>query len=231
MFRSLFSRTAKGSPGPVASGSIPPEAAQLIERAAAARPDARGPLFNRAGDLCAQTGFATDASALYGRAVDAYLDGGLYDAAGALCRKLLRENPGAVRTHCTLAWLEVAAATSLAADAVDGYAGAADQAGARELAVRQLRRMGRAAADAGLRERIAERLLDLGDGEGSDRLFGVVFAERNRVRKPDFASPEARWAFAVRSALLSPEELRASDDEERPTDTEITPELPGGFGG
>src|SRR3954462_8307443 len=79
---------------------------QAIEKEAGAAGDpACGKLFNRAGDLCIEARLMRRGLAYYGRAVDAYLKAGYTGPAAAMCRKILRSSPEAVRAHCTLACL------------------------------------------------------------------------------------------------------------------------------
>ena len=71
----------------------------LEQQADIALPGFDAQFFNRAGDLCVESGDRPRALHYYGRAIDAYLRAGRYNAGGAVCRKLLRVSPGAVRAR------------------------------------------------------------------------------------------------------------------------------------
>jgi len=97
-----------------------------------------GTPLNRAGDLCLRAGDHERALGYYGRAIDALLGDGQREAARGVANKIIRVHPEAVRTLCTLTWLDLAAgheATALmhlrdyvaAAIRVDQEALAADQ--------------------------------------------------------------------------------------------------------
>lgn len=67
-----------------------------------------GPL-NRAGDLCLRSGEKGRALEYYGRTIDTLLADGQREAARGVANKILRVHPGALRTLCTLTWLDLAA--------------------------------------------------------------------------------------------------------------------------
>ena len=60
-----------------------------------------------AGDLCMQAKKTERALGYYGRAIDAYLHDGRPELARGVAQKLIRVHPGAVRTYCTLTWLDL----------------------------------------------------------------------------------------------------------------------------
>lgn len=176
--------------------------------------------LNRAGDLCAAAGNAGRALSYYGRAIDIYLESGRYEAAEALCRKVLRLNPDAVRPHCTLAWISLGKAHREGAEqAVADYVRAASRTGEDPLAAKQLRMMAEAAHSPELRESLADWLISLGDDEGADTVLGTVYAERNGVRPAAEESAADLWASLLAAALMGPGELRPPAPE--PEFTEI----------
>ena len=69
----------------------------------------QGSPLNRAGDVCAQRGEHRKALEYYGRAIDTFLEDGQRDAARGVANKIIRMHPVAVRTLCTLTWLDLAA--------------------------------------------------------------------------------------------------------------------------
>jgi predicted Zn-dependent protease len=172
----------------------------LDEQAELALPGFDAQYFNRAGDLCVEAGQGDRALTYYGRAIDAYLRAGRYNASGAVCRKLLRVAPDAVRARCTLAWLSIG--KGMTADArreVGDYVVAAIAAGQVELARKQLRLMGRATRNPELRTLLAEQLRELGDSTAAARLL-----EPPPVRDAD---DDALWSSVLRAALMGPDDL------------------------
>lgn len=69
----------------------------------------RGTPLNRAGDLCLRAGERDMALGFYGNAIDAFLEDGQREAARGVANKIIRVHPGAIRTLCTLTWLDLAA--------------------------------------------------------------------------------------------------------------------------
>src|SRR5690606_5748872 len=126
-------RTARPAPHDVEE-----ELARLEAEAERARPGYQGTPFNRAGDIALRAGDRERAIGYYGRAIDAFLEDQQREAARGVANKLIRVHPGAVRTLCTLTWLDLAAqhkATALlhlrdyveAARQAEEHARAADQ--------------------------------------------------------------------------------------------------------
>lgn len=68
----------------------------------------RGTPLNKAGDLCLRAGDRDRALSYYGRAIDALLEDGQREAARGVANKIIRVHPQAVRTLCTLTWLDLA---------------------------------------------------------------------------------------------------------------------------
>jgi len=74
-----------------------------------------GTAYNRAGDVALRGGETGRAVEYYGRAIDAFLSDGQREAARGVANKIIRVRPGAVRTLCTLTWLDLAARHSATA--------------------------------------------------------------------------------------------------------------------
>ena len=126
----------------------------------------QGMPLNRAGDECMQAG--AHARAYYGRAIDAYLQEGHPDLARGVARKLIRVHPHAVRTYCTLTWLDLG--LGHLADArthVGGYVAAARRAGREDLAIPQVKEMARTVAELEFWKAVSTALHDLGDDEAA----------------------------------------------------------------
>jgi hypothetical protein len=180
-----------------------------------AEPGLEAELANRAGDLCLQVGQRGRALRYFGRAIDANLKAGRVDAAGAICRKVLRVKPDVVRAHCTLAWLVIGKQhVHDARREIDLYVSAGMAAGQAPLMRVQLREMARVSEK--LREHLADCLREVGDDEGAREV-------RSWVDDPDAApappDSEDRWAAVVRAALQGPDELLLGTDSVQPKDT------------
>lgn len=163
--------------------------------------------FNAAGDLWKEAGHLDRALSYYGLSIDAFLEADRWDSATAICRKVLRLSPGAVRTRCTMAWLAIAKDMGTEAQSeIRGYVNAAVRAGRERLAVAHLERMGDATASADVRVTVAELLLDLGADAAADRLFGKVYKARNNGH-PEDRSIEVLWSQCRQGALMGPADL------------------------
>lgn len=176
----------------------------LEQQAEVALPGFDAQFFNRAGDLCVEAQDRRRALGYYGRAIDAYLRAGRYNAASAVCRKLLRISPGAVRARCTLAWLSIG--KGLLSDAqseVDEYVQAAVDAGQADLALQQVRMMADATFNPELRALLADHLNKLGDSEAAERVMAPG-AMDNHPRE----EAEALWSRVLRAALMGPDDMR-----------------------
>jgi predicted Zn-dependent protease len=178
----------------------------LEQQAEIALPGFDAQFFNRAGDLCTDAGDHRRALGYYGRAIDAYLRAGRYNAAGAVCRKLLRISPGSVRARCTLAWLSIG--KGLLSDAqreVDEYVDAAVSADQADLARKQIRMMADATYNQELRVLLADHLHKLDDPETAERILASGPDEEQREEA------EALWSRVLRAALMGPEDLRGQE--------------------
>jgi hypothetical protein len=182
------------------------ELSALEKQARAAQDQTQGHLFNRCGDLCVVAKRKTAAVRYYGMAVDAYLTAGYVGPAAAICRKILRVAPGAVRTHCTLACLAAHEGhLDEARQCIDRFVEASELTGTEKLAVARLRLVGAAVTDEWLLQHIAECLGQLGDSLGRDRIEAMIRdgAEVDplapgvweRLLKAAAADPDDLWKF------------------------------------
>lgn len=118
--------------------------ARLEREAEDAMPGFVGSSYNRAGDLALRSGQSDRAVGYYGRAIDAFLEDGQREAARGVANKIIRVRPAAVRTLCTLTWLDLASrhqATALLH--LRDYAEAAREANQRVRAATQVFEMAR----------------------------------------------------------------------------------------
>jgi len=123
----------------------------------------QGMSLNKAGDLCLRSGDRARALTYYGRAIDALLEDGQREAARGVANKIIRVHPGAVRTLCTLTWLDLAArhmATALLH--LRDYVEAAQKAGQEHLTADQIRSMARVAPQGEFLAAAADALDQLG---------------------------------------------------------------------
>ncbi len=97
------------SPQPRGSGDWHKEI-EALERESQRAPRAfQGTALNKAGDVCLRAGERDLALTYYGRAIDALLEDGQREAARGVANKIIRVHPEAIRTLCTLTWLDLAA--------------------------------------------------------------------------------------------------------------------------
>lgn len=169
-------------------------------------------LLNQAADLALAAGDREEALRCYGESIDAHMALGRFDAATAICRKVLRLLPDVVRARCTLAWLCLGKGLlDVAREEIDGYVEAALRVGRGEMAAQHLRLMARYVVDAELRMHLARTLEALGDQEGASQL---------RQAGSDGLPPErVGWDPIVFAALLTPDEL----DRARRRGLELSP--------
>lgn len=177
-----------------------------IQRDAATRPDhARPHDFVRGAQAAAALDRPDEALALYGRAIDAYLEAGHGRAAEVLCRKILERHPGVLRARSTLALLAAGRGDEEQAIAhLRAYAGMAQERGDPHL-VRQTLRviavLGR--PDGRLRTEALEGLRAIDDLEGVARVLRTDESGAGPLSRAG-----GQWARAVHAALLPPDELR-----------------------
>ncbi len=88
---------------------IEAQLARIEVEATEARPGYVGTSHNKAGDLALRAGLSDRAVGYYGRAIDAFLEDAQREAARGVANKIIRVRPEAVRTLCTLMWLDLAA--------------------------------------------------------------------------------------------------------------------------
>jgi len=174
-------------------GKLQDRLERLEAEAAKAAPAFVGSTFNRAGDLALRGGDVERAMGFYGRAIDALLEDGQREAARGVANKIIRVHPNAVRTLCTLTWLDLAAKhTATALLHLRDYVEAAKAAHATSIAADQLHAMARLVKD-------VEFL-----GAVADALDGLDYAPR--------AAEVRDWAVAGGSphAVSDPQELAAA---------------------
>jgi hypothetical protein len=167
---------------------------KMEQRAAAApTPAQRAGVLNLAGDICFDAAQRERALSFFDAAIDTYLTAGLYDSAVAICQKIVRITPQVVRARCTLAWIAIARGMlQEARSRIADYAEAASRAGCERLARGHLRMMAEVSESGDLLETLAEGLMQLGDEQGADRVWGAAFGKEYERRSLP-ADQEAAW--------------------------------------
>ncbi|MGD2068675.1 MAG: hypothetical protein PVI57_08395 [Gemmatimonadota bacterium] len=152
-----------GKSGPLSPADLGSRLERLEAEAESADPGFQGIPLNRAGDLCVLAGRKERALEYFGRAIDSYLDDGQPAAARAVAQKLIRLHPRAIRTLCTITWLDLAAGHM--GDALfhlGEYVEAARRGGQESHCREQILEMAGTVGDADFRSTAAEGLRDLG---------------------------------------------------------------------
>lgn len=153
-----------GDARPPSRASIDAELARHERAARRALPGDDGAALNQAGDVYASAGENPKALGFYGRAIDAYIEAQRFSAAGAVCRKLLRIEPRAVRPRCTLAWIDLAQGFDQDAIRQIGTYVRATGAVQRQLTRQHLEEMGRIAESPAVRDALTAGLIEVGIG-------------------------------------------------------------------
>lgn len=181
------------------------ELQSLEQEARTALPGFEAQALNRAGDLCLQVGQRARAFKYFGRAIDSNLRAHRFDAAAAICRKLLRIAPDTVRARCTLAWLSIGKGHLHDAQReVTDYVLAARKAGQGSVARRQLLEMARIAQAREFRALIAIQLQDVGSPDAAEEILAWL---EDSEQAPPALDPDERWARVIEAALMGPDEL------------------------
>jgi tetratricopeptide (TPR) repeat protein len=214
MLRDLLNKmvsTVRGPERPAGALSIEELRAEIneLERQVGSASTQRKPqIWNRLGDLYAKGANRKSALSSYGKAIDGYLEDGFFDAAAALCRKMIELEPKVIRARCTLAFLSLG--KELRSDAhreIGEYVNASRRSGQEDYAIKRLHLMAEATDSHDTRTMLGEFLLDLGDQEGADRVFGAVNAERNELIDPPMEEQRDRWARLLRRAVTDLEDV------------------------
>jgi len=131
--------------GSVASDSHLKDLAAEAERAS---PGTRWAVYNRLGDAYLKAGDRLRALRYFGKAIDALLVDDQPEPARAVAKKVVRLHPEAVRTLCTLTWLDLASKNIPAAiSSLNEYVAVAKEGNRERLACGQVLEMGRLVPD------------------------------------------------------------------------------------
>lgn len=163
-------RTESAAPGSQ-SRDWEKELAALEDEAKRAVRAFQGTPLNKAGDLCLRAGDRARALGYYGRAIDALLEDGQREAARGVANKIIRVHPGAIKTLCTLTWLDLAArhmATALLH--LRDYVEAAKRGGQENITADQIHSMARVAPQGEFLAAAADALDGLGFSGSADEV-------------------------------------------------------------
>jgi len=156
---SFLSRLFGNSDSAGSPKDIDAELTRLEREAENAHPGYVGTAFNKAGDLALKAGQGERAVSYYGRAIDAFLEDRQRELARGVANKIIRVRPSAIRTLCTLTWLDLAAQhQAMALLHLRDYARAAEDGGVGIRAATQVYGMARISADSQFVEAAADTL-------------------------------------------------------------------------
>jgi hypothetical protein len=189
-----------GFRAPSASRDVEAELSRLEREAKNARPGYVGSAYNRAGDLAMRSGKPDRAMQYYGSAIDAFLEDSQREAARGVANKIVRVRPTAVRTLCTLTWLDLSARhDGMALRHLVDYVEAASRAGEEVRAATQIYRMARISAGDDFLEGAADALERLGYLKRASEVRGWI-----EGGAPDaIHDEEALSSACVRAAIES----------------------------
>lgn len=159
----------------------------------------QGTSLNRAGDVCLRAGERDLALTYYGRAIDALLEDGQREAARGVANKIIRVHPDAIRTLCTLAWLDLAArhmATALLH--LRDYVEAARKGGQEFITAEQVYIMAQVAPQEEFLAAAADALDTLGFADRANRVRGWASSGGSPERITD---PEELSAYCLNAAV------------------------------
>ena len=135
----------------------------MAAEAERASPGARWAVFNRLGDAYLKTGDRSRSLKYFGKAIDSLLEDDQPEPARAVVKKVIRLHPGAIRTHCTLTWLDLASMKLPEAKlSLASYAKAAEKGKQNQLACAQVLEMARLVPEADFLEEAAKALEFMG---------------------------------------------------------------------
>ncbi len=135
----------------------------MAARAEKASPGTRWTIFNRLGDAYLKSGDRLRALRYFGKAIDALLEDDQPEPARAVAKKVIRLHPEAIRTLCTLTWLDLSSMKAEAAiSSLLEYVAVAKEGQRERLACGQILEMARLARSPEFLEEAAKALDELG---------------------------------------------------------------------
>ena len=195
--------------------------ADLEAQADAAASGFRWVPLNRAGDLCDRAGDRSQALTYYGRAIDVMLEDGQPEPARGLATKIVRIHPTAVRTLCTLTWLDLSShhMASVVVHLTE-YVESARGGGVQELAGEQIYMMAQVAADTAFRGAAADALDALDCAADAAEVRAWVAAGH----APHDGEASADWAERCLSHALGSNARKIGGEEGQGASKDMTSE-------
>lgn len=195
-----------GTPAPQPRGLVDwrKEVEALEEDAKRASRAFQGTPLNRAGDVCLRAGDRDLALQYYGKAIDALLADGQREAARGVANKIIRVHPEAIRTLCTLTWLDLAArhmATALLH--LRDYVEAAKKGRQEFITAEQVLLMASVAPQEEFLASAADALDNLGFTDRAERVRGWVTSGGSPERITDHQTLAAHCLNAALGANLT----------------------------
>ncbi len=188
------------------SGASDRRLKELAAEAEKASPGARWAVFNRLGDAYLKTGDRLRALRYFGKAIDALLEDDQPEPARAVAKKVVRLHPEAIRTLCTLTWLDLASMRTVAAiSSLQAYVEVAKEGNRERLACGQIQEMARLVSDPAFLEEAAQAL---------DLLGCTADAEQAREWASQGGSPQAPknpkqlYALCLKAAIGSNQRMK-----------------------
>jgi len=218
-FLSKLSRLIGSLSSSAGRGDIEGQLARFEVEAENATAGYVGSSYNKAGDLALREGQSDRAVAYYGRAIDAFLEDAQREAARGVANKIIRVRPSAVRTLCTLTWLDLAAqheATALLH--LRDYMNAAREADQHSRAATQIYEMASIAPESEFVEAVADALDGLDFSNRAREVRGWAGNGSPKVISNPRELAEACLLAAVRSNDRDAVLLSDSEDEDEDAD-------------
>ena len=196
----------------------------LEEKASTAELGFRWVPLNRAGDLCERASDRPRALEYYGRAIDVMLEDGQPEPARGLAMKIVRIHPAAIRTLCTLTWLDLAS-HHMASVVVhlNEYVASANKGDRQDVAGEQIYMMAHVAADEDFRVAAADALDALERTDDANEVRDWVAAGQ---APHDGEGGEGDWTDRCLSHALGSNARRVAPPEEVLEDNAKSEEAP-----
>ena len=202
---------SKDDPPQRSTGRLTQRLEKLEAEAETAAPGYVGTSYNRAGDLALRSEDGDRAVSYYGRAIDAFLEDEQREAARGVANKIIRVRPTAVRTLCTLTWLDLAAKhTATALLHLRDYVEAAKDVDQYTLASDQIFEMARLVPDSETLAAVADALDGLDFSDRAQEVRGWAKGDGS----PDVVTdPEELGLACLKAAARSNERGKKTEDE------------------
>jgi tetratricopeptide (TPR) repeat protein len=190
-----------------AGGGLEKKLSDLETQAKQASPGTRWVLFNRAGDASLKAGDRLRALQYFGRAIDTLLEDDQPEPARAVAKKVIRLHPEAIRTLCTLTWLDLASRkVDLAIESLSEYVKVAKEGQREKMACGHVREMARLVNDEQFLQKAAAALEEMSCPADADMARGWLEAGGS----PDAPEkPEDLYRLCMKAAIGSNEKMKA----------------------